>query len=95
MEGRTMNDSALLLVGGLVLLVCAILFYVYSKSKSKKTGSFRKSGKAELESKLMNMVFGNRGTFERLITYEKNRNPGGTEEEHIQSAIERMINDRR
>ena len=90
-----MNNSTLLLVGALLFVVFVIFYLVRSRRKNKPQSSFRKGRKAELETKLLNMVFGNRGTFERLITYEKNRNPGGTEEEQIQSAIERMINDRR
>ena len=94
MDRIATNDSILLIVGAILFFACIILYFVRSR-RNRATSSFRKGKKGELEERLLNMVFGNKGTFDRLIAYEKNRNPGGTEEDYIQSAIERMMYDRR
>ena len=94
MNMQVLQENSLLLFG--VLILCgAIAWFFFSRRTKQKTIFPRATKKAELEAKLLNMVFGNREAVKRLIAYERNRNPGGSEEDHIQSAIERMINDRR
>ncbi len=88
----------------IIITVAAFIMagYIYLKQKKKKhppsrnleikfPGQFQPASKE----KLLNMVFGDKQTAERLIQFERNRMPSANETELIRMAIERLERDRR
>lgn len=66
-----------------------IISRLFKQAASKASSSVGLASPAEsrLQRQLMTIVHGNRSTADRLVSYEKSRNPGKTEQWYLEKVI--------
>ena len=99
MHDITTNDLLVITISAIGFIIAGYIHLTHKKKKHPPSSNleikFPRQFKPASKEKLLNMVFGDKQTAERLIQFERNRIPSANETELIQMAIDRLERDRR